>query len=180
MEHIDFELFLNNFLLRVKEGEENIETDEEGNAIEFLNKMERDLYDMLKAGQRVSTTNMLELMKQDIKKLKLDLKGFIFELPSYQSPNDDLNFLDLIKQNFFDLPNHPLPFNYIIDLNYSDEEIMFRARKVLEFNDPENSSLTSRYDREEIIRLKEKAEYQRGPDFEGEPDEDLDPDNIIV
>ena len=180
LEIIDFELFLQNFLARVKEGEENVETDEEGNAIEFLTVMERDLYETLKTGQRVSTSNMLALMKQEMKKLKLDLKGFVFELPVYQSPNDDQNFLTLINENYFELPNHPNPFNYSIDLNYSDEEVMFRARKVLENQDPENYSLTSRYDREEIIRLKEKAEWQRSPDFEGEPDDDLDPDAIIV
>jgi len=123
LELIDFESFLNIFLNRVKEGEENIETDDDGNAVEFLNTMERELYDTLKSGQRVTTENLLGLMKQEIKKLKLDLKGFIFELPVYQNPTDELDFLKLIKENYFELPNHPNPFNYTIDLNYSDEEV---------------------------------------------------------
>jgi len=54
---------------------------------------------------------------------KLDLKGFVFELPVYQNPTDELDFLKLIKENYFELPNHPNPFNYTIDLNYSDEEV---------------------------------------------------------
>jgi len=49
----------------------------------------------------------------------------------------------------------------------------------LENNDPENFSLTSRYDREEIVRLKAKAEYQKSDEFEGEPDPDLDSDAIF-
>jgi adenylate/nucleoside-diphosphate kinase len=180
LEFIDFESFLNAFLARVKEGEENIETDDDGNAIEFLNPMERELLELLKSGQRVSTKHMLSLTKQEIKKLKLHLKGFVFELPVYQSPNDDLNYLDLIKEDYFELGNVNCPFNYVINLNYSDQEVIQRTQRVLESNDLENPTLTSRYDREEIVRLKTKAEWQRHPDFEGEADDDLDPDNIIV
>ena len=180
LELIDFETFLTKFLERAKEGEENVEVDDDGNPIEFQNAMERDILLNLRNGQRVSTDNMMALMVQEIAKQQLDLKGFVFELPTYQNPADTLNFQDLIKSNKFNFSNQKMPFNYIINLEVSDEEVFNRTKKILENNDPENFSLTSRYDREEIVRLKAKAEYQKSDEFEGEPDPDLDSDAIFV
>ena len=40
--------------------------------------------------------------------------------------------------------------------------------------------MTSEFDREELVRLKKRAEYERSDEFEGEPTPDLDPENITI
>ena len=80
---------MNQWLEEQKTLAEDPPQNEEGEPIEYQEKWEKDLLKSLNEGQRVSTENMLNLMKKQVAKQKLDLKGFVFELPCYENPGKD-------------------------------------------------------------------------------------------
>ena len=82
IEHIDLERPLLRIFEKVKENEENPQTDEEGNPKEFLTPLEREVYDSLRMGGAVPEEALLELLNLEFSAFDAPTnKGYILDLP---------------------------------------------------------------------------------------------------
>jgi adenylate kinase family enzyme/YHS domain-containing protein len=142
LELIDSNIFLKNFLEKVAKGEEEAEKDEEGNPIEFLKPYERQTISDLRNGGRIKHDCLLQIMNDEIRKLRTDHKGLVYEVNCFDNPTRDMNYMRLVEEHRLVLNEHSVPFNYIIDLRVPKENVFKRAFEYMENNDPENFTLT--------------------------------------
>lgn len=188
LEYLDQEAMILNLLTRTTEGEENVEMDDDDKPIEFLTPVERRIVTALRDGGRISYKDEVEFFEQEAKKMRLDQKGFVFEAQAYEAPASEESILEKILSNKIRLAEIgdivQEPFNFVIDLKFSDQDMLLRASTILENNDPENWKLTSDLDRFEIDELKKKAIFMNSEEYEapadGEEEEILDPEEIKV
>lgn len=170
LEYLDPETLVLSLMTRTAEGEENVEMDEDDKPIEFLTPVERRIVTALRDGGRISHADQVEFFQQEAKKMRLDQKGFVFEAQSYEGPTKDSSIFEKIVNGQIRLADVgdivQEPFNFVIDLKFSEQEMLARASTIMENNDPENWKLTSDLDRFEIEELKKKAIFMNSEEYE--------------
>lgn len=179
LEFLDPELLIKGLLIRVAEGEENVETDDDGNPVEFLKPIERKIITDLRNGKRVDSDDLVDFIRLESSRLKVDMKGFVFEASCYTGPKQVSLFSKILEGDLQICKYKRKPFNYFIHLDVCEEEMLNRAQSLLENPDPENFCLTNAKERQDLIDLKKKAEWMNSEEYEGE-EEPLDPEEIKV
>jgi YHS domain-containing protein/adenylate kinase family enzyme len=172
LELIDIDVFVQNFLKRVQEGEENIQNDDEGNPIEFLKPFERQAITAIRRGERISHENLLAIINDEISKLRVEHKGCVFEVPCFDNPTKQMNYLQLIQDGKMHINNQKPVFNVVIELYVKDDQLLNRTRQIRENANPANFITISEAEQKTPVEKVKKE-----GDDDDDDDADIDPDD---
>jgi len=114
----------------------------------------------LKQGKPVSDYQTISLINAALDAQETKLKGFLLDLPFYKRT---IPWAELIRRGRI----HAKKFSYIIELNFSDEDVLLRAQRIR--CDPETGETLSEWER--LERKKPKPKKPKNEDDEEENQE---------
>ncbi|CAD8103243.1 unnamed protein product [Paramecium sonneborni] len=176
LEYLDLEKGIQRIYAKVAENENNPQMDEEGNPKEFLNPLEREVFDSLRFGRELTQEQLESLFNVELSQDLPKNKGYILDLPL-----ENIFWVNSILSNKMILPKIGCRyFTHVVNLYQSDEDVLHFASKIMEKQD--DLIATSQYDREEQKRPKIKYKDPNDPDEEedqGDNPDDEDKPPII-
>lgn len=130
--HLELANLLEKMTARIKEYEENPETNDEGETIDKRKPWEKQIQLDLQSGKSIAPDNLLDLLNFELSFDPVFNKGFILDLPLAHMPGS-IDWVDAIIKGKVKLPRIGCRyFSHVIDLDASDSDVIKFASALME------------------------------------------------